>query len=279
MDEIGLGQRLQAARRAAGLTQQQLCHQAGLSYSTLAKIERGAIKAPSIFTIQSIAAVLGTTLDNLLGLVSAVPAKATKRVAKSGIRFIYFDVNGCLVRFFQAGFNRLSQESGVPADLVESAFWHYNDDVCRGDLTVAEFNHAFAKRLGLAELDWQSYYLDAVEPIAEMHELATWVGSQYQIGLLTNIMPGFMEALRSKKLIPDLHYDVIVESSSARAIKPEKKIFDIATERAGVNPEEILFVDDDRSNLRAAEHLGWRVLWFDDYRPDDFAGRIKDILA
>lgn len=278
MDEIGLGKRLQSARRAAGLTQQELCHQAKLSYSTLAKIERGAIKAPSIFTIQNIAAALGTSLDALLGLAVPVAATPAKRVAKSGIRFIYFDVNGCLVRFFQAGFTKLSQESGVPADLVESAFWHYNDDVCRGDMTVDEFNHAFAKRLGLPRFDWQDYYLDAVEPIAEMHELATWVGDQFQIGLLTNIMPGFVEALRGKGLIPDLRYDVIIDSSSVGAIKPEKKIYEIATERAGVKPEEILFVDDDRANLRAAEHLGWRVLWFDDYRPEAFAGRIKEIL-
>ena len=72
MDEKGLGKRLQGARRAAGLTQQELCHKAGLSYSTLTKIERGAIKAPSIFTIQSIAGALETTLDELLGGISSV---------------------------------------------------------------------------------------------------------------------------------------------------------------------------------------------------------------
>jgi transcriptional regulator with XRE-family HTH domain len=56
MDKVGsekaLGKRLQEARQKAGLTQQQMCHKAGLSYSTLAKIERGAIKAPSIFTVR-----------------------------------------------------------------------------------------------------------------------------------------------------------------------------------------------------------------------------------
>jgi transcriptional regulator with XRE-family HTH domain len=46
LDEKGLGKRLQAARQKAGLTQQTLCQKAGLSYSTLAKIERGAIKSP-----------------------------------------------------------------------------------------------------------------------------------------------------------------------------------------------------------------------------------------
>src|SRR3984885_6127949 len=101
MDEKGLGHRLQLARQAAGLTQQALCQKANLSYSTLAKIERGAIKAPSIFTIQNIASALGTTLDALIGeLGPATPVPKTRLRSKSGISFVYFDVNGCLVRFF-----------------------------------------------------------------------------------------------------------------------------------------------------------------------------------
>ena len=62
-----MGKRLQSVRQQAGLTQQALCEKANLSYSTLAKIERGAIKSPSIFTIESIAEALNTTLDYLIG--------------------------------------------------------------------------------------------------------------------------------------------------------------------------------------------------------------------
>jgi transcriptional regulator with XRE-family HTH domain len=94
LPEKALGKRLQEARQAAGLTQQQLCHQANLSFSTLTKIERGAIKSPSIFTIQSIAGALGTSLDELIGGQSpSRPAKQFKKT-KSGVSFIYFDVNG-----------------------------------------------------------------------------------------------------------------------------------------------------------------------------------------
>jgi transcriptional regulator with XRE-family HTH domain len=77
MDEKGLGHRLQLARKSAGLTQQSLCQIANLSYSTLAKIERGAIKAPSIFTIQSIADALHIRLDELIGrsMPSTPPVK------------------------------------------------------------------------------------------------------------------------------------------------------------------------------------------------------------
>src|SRR6185312_3887866 len=100
MDEKGLGKRLQEARQAAGLTQQQLCHQANLSFSTLAKIERGAIKSPSIFTIQSIAAALGVGLDELVGQSTSVKSDRQLLKTKSGVSFIYFDVNGCLIHFY-----------------------------------------------------------------------------------------------------------------------------------------------------------------------------------
>ncbi len=278
IDERGLGKRLQVARQAAGKTQQALCHEAGLSYSTLAKIERGAIKSPSIFTIQNIAFALGTSLDTLLGISVAPPPVAAKMTAQNGVRFVYFDVNGCLIRFFQGAFTKLAYDHGVSADAVEAAFWHYNDDICRGDLTMETFNEVFANRLQIPALDWAPYYLAAVEPIMEMHELAEWTAERYQIGLLTNIMPGMVQRLITQKSLPTLPYDAIIDSSVVGAIKPEKKIYEIATSQAGVAPKEILLIDDDRSNLRAAEHFGWKVLSFDDYRPAESVQRVRETL-
>lgn len=278
LNEKNLGKRLQAARRAAGLTQQELCHQANLSYSTLAKIERGAIKAPSIFTVQTIAGVLGTSLDELLGIESARPPALPKKVSKSGVRFVYFDVNGCLVHFFQAAFTELAAKSGVQLDVIESFYWHYNDAVCRGDISLEEFNTMLAERLHLGSIDWKQYYLDAVESITEMRELLDWASQNYHIGLLTNIMPGFIDALRTRGLLPEVRYDTIVDSSQVSAIKPEPEIYKIATDRAGYKADEILFIDDSRVNLMAAEKLGWHVLWFDDYRPEESVARIRAAL-
>jgi FMN phosphatase YigB (HAD superfamily) len=277
LDEKSLGKRLQAARQTAGLTQQELCHKAHLSYSTLAKIERGAIKSPSIFTVQTIAASLGTSLDELLGLENARP-HVPKKVSRSGVRFVYFDVNGCLVHFFESAFTKLAAKSGESLDAVEGVYWRYNDAVCRGDMSLENFNDALAKHLHLPAVDWQQYYLDAVEPLKEMHGLVAWAAQNYRVGLLTNIMPGFIDALRSRGLIPNVPYDAIVDSSQAGAIKPEPKIFKIATERAGAKPEEILLIDDSRANLMAAGRCGWHALWFDDYHPAEAVARVRAAL-
>lgn len=276
MDEAGLGKLLQDARKRAGLTQQELCQKAGLSYSTLAKIERGAIKAPSIFTIQSIAGALNTSLTVLVG-ESTAPVAPKKR-AKNGVRFVYFDINGCLVRFFHPAFTRLAEDTGKSAELIETAFWHFNDAVCRGDLSMSDFNQQFAERLGLESVDWQNYYFEAIDLVGEMQELLKWASEHYHVGLLSNIMPGFINRMIAEGALPNIPYAQIIDSSVEKLIKPEDKIFQIAQDRAGVKPEEILFIDDSRSNLMAAEKFGWKVMWFDDYRPDVSAERVRKAL-
>ncbi len=276
MDEKGLGRRLQAARVAAGFTQQALCQQAGLSYSTLTKIERGAIRAPSIFTIQSIASALGVDLGELLGQPPV--SKTSKQTSKSGVKFVYFDVNGCLVRFYHHAFTRLAEQSGAPADMIETYFWRYNDEACRGEMEMDEFNTRFAKDLGIPILDWRAYYLEAIEPITEMHELLKWASQHYYGGLLTNIMPGFLDGMKERGLIPNIAYDSVIDSSEVKAIKPEKAIFNVATKRSHCKGSEILLIDDSRTNLMAAGQMDWHVLWFDDYNPAESVARVKEAL-
>ena len=279
MDEKGLGKRLQDARRTAGLTQQGLCQKSGLSYSTLAKIERGAIKAPSIFTIEKIAEALNISLDELIGTnkLSGTSIKQRHR-SKSGISFVYFDINGCLVRFYQRAVTKMAHDSGKSTDIVETILWHYDDQVCRGLVSLDEFNKVLADKLQSPGIRWEDYYLSTVESMPGMKELLDWVSQQYGIGLLSNIMPGLIKSMIQQKSIPNVAYDTVIESSEVRALKPEAKIFEIATEHANCNKSEILLIDDTRANLMAADSIGWKVLWFDGYHPDESIARIRELL-
>jgi HAD superfamily hydrolase (TIGR01509 family) len=274
MDEKGLGRRLQLMRQAAGLTQQALCQRANLSYSTLTKIERGAIKS------QCIAGALGVSLDELIGVTEqSQTAKPKERQhSKSGVSFVYFDVNGCLIRSSNRALTQLAHDSGQPADIVESVFWHNDELVCRGDMSMADFNATLAAKLQLPSVDWFDYFLEAAEPMPAMHELVNWAHEYYGVGLLTNIMPGLVDIMRERGLLPNIEYDAIIDSSVVRTIKPEAKIYELAAQQAGQAPHEILLVDDSRINLMAAEKSGWRVLWFDDYRAEESAERIHKTL-
>lgn len=282
MNEVELGHAIQLARKKTGLTQQELCQKTGISYSTLAKIERGAIKSPSVFTVVNIAAVCGLTVEELAGggknMVSSVsPTRVTKR-AKNGIQFVYFDINGCMVRFFQTAFAHIAADTGVTPEVIEGTFWHYNDAVCRGEMSIDEFNKILAERVGEDSIDWRQYYLEAVQPIVEVQEALLRASQTFKVGLLTNIMPGLIDALLQKGFLPKLDYDAIIDSSKVNAIKPEAHIFELAAEAAGVPSEDILLVDDSRANLMAAEKMGWRTLWFDDFRPTESIDKLKELL-
>lgn len=272
-DEKRLGRVIQAARKKAGLTQQSLCQKTGLSYSTLAKIERGAIASPSVFTIRQIARTLEVSMDGLLGGVEARPPVVAQslahKVSRSGVRFVFFDMNGVLVRAaVSRACMKLAQESGVTPDVIETIFWQYNSDVCRGSMSLDEFNTVLAERLEML-VDWNRYYLMAVEPTPGISELVTWVAENYKIGMVTNTFPALIRPMFDRGILPQVKFDVIIDSSEVHALKPEARMFEIAVDRAGSNPSELLLIDDDRLNLAAAGQFGWHTMGFDAYQPED----------
>jgi HAD superfamily hydrolase (TIGR01509 family) len=275
MDEKGLGARLQEVRREKGFTQQVLCQKANLSYSTLAKIERGAIKSPSIFTIQRLANILGIGLDDLLGNVT--PTGGAKQKTSSGVSFVFFDVNGCLVRGYQRAFTGLAKETGALPDIIETLFWRYNEDVNRGTMSMSDLNQALSDRLGVS-VDWAEAYLRSVEAILPMQDLLKQAAEKYRVGLFTNSMPGIVAALRQRGTLPEDCYEVIVDSSEIGVTKPDPKAYELAAQIAGAKPEEILLIDDTRNNLAAAERAGWHVLQYDGGLPEDSLERVRSAL-
>ncbi|NOZ57935.1 MAG: HAD family phosphatase [Calditrichaeota bacterium] len=60
-------------------------------------------------------------------------------------------------------------------------------------------------------------------------------------------------------------FDELVLSYEVGAIKPDRKMFEVALEKAGVEPPEALYVDDLEENVRAAAEVGMHTLL---YRPD-----------
>jgi len=278
MNEVGLGRALQLARLSKGLTQQQLCQRADLSYSTLAKIERGAIKSPSIFTIQKISSTLGIELSDILGNVSGIQPKSLKKTSKSGIKFVYFDINGCLVRFYHRAFTNIAYQFAVSSEEVETVFWHYNDAVCSGEMSLNEFNKKLSDHLKIEPINFKDFYMDSVEVMPGMIELVNQVSVDYEVGLISDAMPGFINTLLEKKMIANTNYKSIVDSSVVKSLKPELKIFQIAETMSGASGNETLLIDDSRSNLAAADKLGWHVIWFNDTDSKDSIARIKTAL-
>jgi len=62
---VYIGENLKDARYRAGLTQQELADKAGLTQTTVARIERDAVE-PEVRTLRKLAAALGVSISDLL---------------------------------------------------------------------------------------------------------------------------------------------------------------------------------------------------------------------
>jgi len=86
---------------------------------------------------------------------------------------------------------------------------------------------------------------------------------------LTNMSIEAWPDVQAMSPVFGLFRDVVV-SAQERLIKPDPAIYHLAAARAGHDPGQILFVDDNAANIAAARDLGFHVLHFTD--PDTLAG-------
>lgn len=80
----------------------------------------------------------------------------------------------------------------------------------------------------------------------------------YTTGIVTNNVKEFGDGWRG--LIPvDELFDFVVDSSSVGVRKPDPRIFEIALSHlAGIEPQQVVFLDDYQANVDAARRLGLR---------------------
>ena len=165
-----------------------------------------------------------------------LPRPNPKNAPKPASASFIFDVNGVLVRFFHRAFTEVAEDVGARADLAENLFWRHNDAVCRGELSLEELNNTFNQELHTQNFNWEEYYMRSVEPMPDIKDFVEWVAKYYEIGLLSNSSPGFLDRMLAEKIIPNIKYDAVVDSSKVGAIKPEPGIYQKAQEMAGAEP-------------------------------------------
>lgn len=61
-----LAERVRTARKLAGLSQEELARQSGLSVGTVRNLEQGVVADPGVFEVRSMSIVLAQSMDTLL---------------------------------------------------------------------------------------------------------------------------------------------------------------------------------------------------------------------
>jgi len=105
---------------------------------------------------------------------------------------------------------------------------------------------------------WEDAFRSVYKPKEEMFSLAAKLKEEgYKIGLLSNSeVPAMNYFLKQN---PNL-FDATVFSCIEGTMKPERRIYEIALERLGVQPHEAVFIDDREDFLEGAKKIGIKTI-------------------
>lgn len=182
------------------------------------------------------------------------------------IEFIYFDLAGVQYDFRDVMSEFINQQ-GMSYEEFAKKVGSIEEKANKGEISLDELRVVYNNVLDLQMKSTDQYidtWTDLFKPITPVHNLVHTLAKTYQIGLLTNIHEGLLQKLFEKKLIVDAQYTSIVQSFEIHHAKPEKEIFLYAQEKAQVDPDKILFIDDNPEYVNTAKQLRWQGVVFDE---------------
>jgi putative hydrolase of the HAD superfamily len=165
--------------------------------------------------------------------------------------------------------HRAADEAGARA-LAAAIFQGYGGDWAefdRGTVAADELVQRIAARSGLPAQDVRTV-VDAVpgelQPVPEMLALLERLhGRGRPLYYLSNMPEPYARHLERAHPVVGWFAGGVI-SARVHHIKPEPAIFELAAQRFGAAPAELLFIDDIAANVEAAQRAGWQALQFVD---------------
>lgn len=183
------------------------------------------------------------------------------------IKAIIFDIGGVLLRTHDHHYrHRWDERLGLPLGTVEEVV--FNSEVGQ----AAQLGHITTRQLWQAVGDRFNLEEGALKQLK--HEF--WVGDVLDsqlVALIRRLHKEYMTAVISNysDILPHLinqewqmasDFDLLIVSSTAGVMKPEAKIYQLAMDELGIEPEEAVFIDDFAHNIDGARAIGMRGIHF-----------------
>jgi putative hydrolase of the HAD superfamily len=180
------------------------------------------------------------------------------------MRGLLVDFGGVLTSNVFDSFRDFCVAEGIEPDAIKRLF--REDPRARGlvrSLEMGEMSEEdFGERLGeLLGIDDRAGLLERVfEGLRPDERMLDAVRRARAAGIRTGLVSNSMGAGRyDRGTFPEL-FDGVVISGDVGMHKPQPEIFLLGAERAGVPPEECVYVDDLRENCEGAEAVGMTAI-------------------
>lgn len=173
------------------------------------------------------------------------------------IKAVLFDFGGVLTESGKTGFvnQTIAELYGVDPGTLDIGNWHYVLRRGKGseDQLFAELNQKYGQHI-TKELFAQKAH-SKLRPARIVYELAARLRQQgIKTGILSNIFTVNAQGLRQQGLYDG--FDPVVLSCEEGYAKPDKQLYEIALNKLGNDPHEVLLIDDQEKCMGPAQALG-----------------------
>ncbi len=189
---------------------------------------------------------------------------------------VLWDFGGVLTTSPFESFNRFEIERNLPKDFIrsinatnpETNAWAQLES---SEISIEEFDDKFAQEaaaLGYEVRGQEVLTLLSGQIRPEMVKALKIIKQTLKVGCITNNVksagegPGMANTTERATEVANVMalFDTIIESSKAGIRKPNPKIYEIACEEMGIQPNDAVFLDDLGINLKPARALGMTTI-------------------
>ncbi len=195
------------------------------------------------------------------------------------VKAITFDLDGVYFIKGKSNFLKSIVKLGVKKKDAEKVFFgdEMNKEYKLGKLTDEKFWNWAIKEWGLniSVNEVIDLMIKGYEVNNKVEEVVKKVRKNgYKTLICSNNFPARIKGLQERFKFLN-NFDIAVYSYEVGISKPDKRIFQELVNRSGVNPQEIVFADDDIKKISGAKEIGIQAFLYEGF--DKFVEKLKEL--
>jgi len=183
------------------------------------------------------------------------------------IKAILFDYGGVLVQLIdETPRQQLADRYGIPLKRIYNLLFDTEASIqaALGEISMEHHWRAIHEILHIplserVEFVRQFWAADGLN--RELVETLPALRERYRLGLLSNANDDLRQMLIERWQISDQFDDMII-SAEVGLLKPDRRIYELAVSRLGVQADEALFIDDMPVNVEGAQIAGLQAIQY-----------------
>lgn len=188
----------------------------------------------------------------------------------SEIKCVLFDIGGVLVDWHMSWItSEVSNRFNIDENLIDDSFSKYLNELDSGKIDEKDFWEKIARDTNSdllkdnTESLWNTYFRKNAKLNHNAINLSKIISDDYTMGIISNI-----EKI-THKVVDDWHvldnFEHLFMSYEIGFSKPDPRIYKYVIDKLPFEPQNMIFIDDKKSNVDTALDLGINAIHFTEY--------------